>query len=286
MNPILLAVISLGTIGAVGSLILYLASKKFEVYEDPRIGEIQDILPAANCGGCGYPGCSGFASACVTSESLENLFCPVGGHGTMEQVAHILGKSVAKAAPQIAVVKCNGTCENRPRTNQYNGAPSCAIASTLYGGDTGCSAGCLGLGDCVGVCAFDAIHINPGTLLPEVDEDKCTSCGACIKACPKTIIELRKKEPKSRRIYVSGVNKEKGGIAKKSCNVACIACSKCQKACPFEAISIENNLAYINDDKCRLCRKCVDQCPTSAIIELNFPPKKEEKVVEVETANS
>ena len=163
----------------------------------------------------------------------------------------------------------------RPRTNRYDGATNCSIAASLYGGDTGCSFGCLGLGDCVESCLFDAIHINPNTLLPEVDEEKCTSCGACVKACPKDIIELRKQGPKSRRIYVSCVNKEKGGVAKKSCNVACIGCTKCQKECPFEAITIENNLAYIDDDKCRLCRKCVAVCPTHSILELNFPPRKE-----------
>ena len=279
MSLILLAIISLGTIGAVGAVILYFVSKKFEVYEDPRIGQVQEILPAANCGGCGYPGCSGFAAACVKSDSLDGLFCPVGGAETMQNVAKILGKAVEASAPKLAVVKCNGTCDNRPRNNVYDGATTCAIASALYGGETGCSYGCLGLGDCVSVCTFDAIAINPETMLPEVDEEKCTSCGACVKACPKLLIELRKKGPKSRRIYVSCANKDKGGPAKKACNVACIACSKCYKVCPFEAITISNNLAYIDDDKCRLCRKCVDECPTSAITSLNFPPKKE-KVAE------
>ncbi|MGL4806047.1 MAG: 4Fe-4S binding protein, partial [Bacteroidales bacterium] len=148
---------------------------------------------------------------------------------------------------------------------------------SLYGGETGCSFGCHGLGDCVTVCPFDAIHINPETQLPEVDEDKCTACGACVRACPKFIIELRKKGPKSRRVFVSCVNKDKGAIAKKACNVACIGCSKCLKACPFEAITISNNLAYIDYNKCKLCRKCVDVCPTHAIQELNFPPKKKEE---------
>ena len=193
----------------------------------------------------------------------------------MGQVATILGKEAASAEPMVAVVRCNGTCTARPRTNQYDGVQSCAIASTLYGGETGCSFGCLGYGDCVSVCNFDAIHINPETGLPEVDEDKCTSCGACVKACPKNIIELRKKGPKSRRIYVSCVNKDKGGVAKKACANACIGCGKCAKECPFEAITVENNLAYIDYTKCRLCRKCVAVCPTGAIHELNFPPRKE-----------
>lgn len=275
MDFIILAIISLGSIGAVSSIILFAASKKFEVYEDPKIAEVQDALPAANCGGCGYPGCAGFADACVKAASLDTLFCPAGGNETMSKVALILGKTVEEAVPRIAVVRCNGTCENRPAVNQYDGARSCAVASSLYGGETACSYGCLGMGDCVAVCTFDALHINPVTGLAEVDEDKCTSCGACIKACPKNLIELRKKGPKSRRIYVSCRNKDKGAQARKACAVACIACNKCVKVCPHDAITIENNLAFINDDACRLCRKCVSECPTSAILELNFPPRKE-----------
>lgn len=280
MSVLLTAVATLGIIGAGSAAILYVVGQKFKVEEDPRIEEVQEALPAANCGGCGFPGCAAFAGACVKSDDLEGLFCPVGGQETMNQVAAILGKTVAASAKKLAVVRCNGTCEHRPRTNLYDGASNCTIASALYGGNTGCSFGCLGLGDCVDSCAFDAIHINPETMLPEVVEDKCTACGACVRACPKDLIELRKQGPKSRRIFVSCRNQDKGGVAKKSCDVACIGCSKCFKVCPFEAITIENNLAYIDDDKCRLCRKCVVVCPTSAIWELNFPvrkPPKEEK---------
>lgn len=272
---ILTAIVTLGGIGIVSSALLYIASKKFEVYENPLIAQVQEVLPAANCGGCGYPGCAGFASACVHASSLDDLLCPVGGADVMRRVAVILGKNAASADPKIAVVRCNGDCEARPRTNQYDGAPNCAVASSLYGGETGCSYGCLGYGDCVTACTFGAIRINPSTGLPEVREEQCTSCGACVKACPKNIIELRNKGPKSRRIYVCCVNGEKGGVARKSCTNACIGCSKCEKECPFEAIGVTGNLAYIDFRKCRLCRKCVSVCPTRAIHELNFPPRKE-----------
>ena len=203
------------------------------------------------------------------------LLCPVGGGPVMAKVATILGKEAGTTEPMVAVVRCNGTCQARPRTNSYDGTKSCAIASTLYGGETNCSFGCLGYGDCVNACAFDAIHINPATGIAEVDEEKCTSCGACVKACPKSIIELRKKGPKSRRIYVSCVNKDKGAAARKACANACIGCGKCAKECPFEAITVTNNVAYIDYTKCRMCRKCVAVCPTGAIHELNFPPRKE-----------
>ncbi|KGN87803.1 Fe-S cluster domain-containing protein [Porphyromonas gulae] len=282
---ILTTVIVLATIGAIGALVLFLAAKKFEVKEDPRIGLVAEVLPQANCGGCGFPGCSGFANACVKAESLEGLLCPVGGAAVMGQIADILGMAAAAQDPKIAVVRCNGNCDARPRTNLYDGASSCAVAASLYSGDTGCSFGCLGLGDCVDACGFDAIRINPTTLLPEVVEDACTACGACVKACPKSIIELRKKGPKSRRIFVSCVNKDKGGAAKKACSNACIGCSLCLKQCQFEAITIENNLSYIDHTKCRMCRKCVDVCPTNAIHELNFPPKKKvEPAVATEAA--
>ena len=274
MNLILIAVISLGAIALVLAAILYVASKKFAVYEDPRIAQVGEVLPQANCGGCGYPGCSGLADACVKAGSLEGKFCPVGGQPVMAKVADILGLAAGETEPMVAVVRCNGTCANRPRINQYDGAKSCAIAASLYGGETGCSYGCLGCGDCVAACQFDAIHMNPETGLPEVDETKCTACGACVKACPKAIIEIRPQGKKSRRVYVSCVNKDKGAVARKACTVSCIGCGKCVKTCPFEAITLENNLAYIDPNKCKSCRKCVEVCPQNSIIELNFPPRK------------
>lgn len=274
MDVLTVAIISLGTIGAVSAIILYFVAQKFKVQEDPRIDEVEACLPGANCGGCGSAGCRNFAEKCTKASSLDGLLCPVGGSATMSKVAAILGMEVATSDPKIAVVRCNGSCANRPRTSVYNGAHSCAISHSLYIGETNCSYGCLGEGDCVNACQFDAIKINPETRLPEVDEEKCVACGACVKACPRHIIELRKKGPKSRRVFVSCVNKDKGGVARKACSTACIGCGKCAKECPFEAITVIDNVAYIDYNKCRLCRKCVDVCPTGAIHALNFPPKK------------
>ena len=274
MNVILIAVISLGVIALIAAAILYIASKKFAVYEDPRIAQVAAVLPQANCGGCGYPGCNGFADACVKAGSLEGKLCPVGGQPVMAKVADILGLAATASEPKVAVVRCNGTCANRPKVNEYDGAKSCLIMSSLYGGETGCAYGCLGCGDCVSACQFGAIKINPETGIPEVDEAKCTACGACAKACPRRIIEIRPQGKKSRRVYVRCVNKDKGGVARKACAAACIGCGKCFKVCPFQAITFENNLAYIDGAKCKSCRKCEEACPQGAIIALNFPPRK------------
>lgn len=274
MSVVLITIITLGGLGSLAAVILFAAAQKFKVFEDPRIDQVEEALPAANCGGCGFPGCRAFAEALVKADDISALNCPVGGATTMSAVAGILGKEAAQAAPMVAVLRCNGSCENRPRLNNYQGATSCAVAAALYGGETGCSYGCYGLGDCVEACNFDAMYMDPETGLPVIIEDNCVACGACVKACPKSIIELRKKGPKSRRIFVSCVNKDKGAVAKKACAVACIGCAKCQKVCPHDAITVENNLAYIDYDKCKLCRKCVEVCPTNAIHEINFPPRK------------
>lgn len=264
-----IAIITL--LGVVLAVVLYLVANKFKVEEDPRIDEVEKVLPGANCGGCGHAGCRAFAQSCVAASDLDDNFCPVGGNDVMKKVADVLGFEVKEKAPMVAVVRCNGTCGNRPVTNDYDGYKSCRVKAALYSGDTGCFYGCLGCGDCVAACQFGAISMDPETGLPVVDEEKCTACGACVKACPKRIIELRNKGPKGRRVFVSCVNMEKGGVARKSCKAACIGCGKCAKECPFEAITVEHNVAYIDFTKCKLCKKCVAVCPTGAIHTANFP---------------
>lgn len=278
MEVILIAVIVLGAIGLISALVLFFVSKKFAVKEDPRIAQVSEVLPQANCGGCGFPGCSGMASACVKAAdqgSLDGLSCPVGGQDVMEKIAGILGMQVAAASPKLAVVRCNGTCENRPRIVSYDGVKNCRIANTTCGGETACSYGCLGCGDCVSACQFDAIHINPATEIPEVDSSKCTACGACAKACPRNIIEIRNvKGSKKMGLVVECMNKDKGAVAMKACKAACIACTKCEKVCAFDAVHITDNLAYIDPTKCKLCRKCEEACPKNVIKALNMPARK------------
>ena len=272
MNETLLfTIITLCAIGVFAAIILYYVAQKFKVYEDPRIDEVEKMLPGANCGGCGYPGCRGFADAMVANDDISALYCNVAGADLMGQIATHLGKATPIKEAQVAVVKCNGSCTNRKRTNSYDGTQSCAIQASLYGGETACSFGCLGCGDCVTVCDFGAIKIDKKTLLPVIDDKLCTACGSCVTACPKTIIELRKKAPRRKKIFVSCSNYDKGGVARKACDAACIGCGKCVKVCPFDAITIDKNLAYIDSFKCKLCRKCVAECPTKAIVEVGFP---------------
>ncbi len=275
MNDVILyTIITLGGIGAVSAVILYFVAQKFKVFEDPRIDEVEEVLPSANCGGCGYPGCRNFAEACVKTDDLGSLFCPVGGNDCMSDVASVLGQTVEAKEPQVAVLLCNGSSANRKRTSEFDSAANCTIAANTYGGDTDCTHGCLGLGECVDACGFDAMYMDEETGLPVVIEDACTACGACVEACPKDLFQLRNKGKKSKRIYVSCMNTDKGAPAKKACDVACIGCSKCFKECKFDAITMANNKAYIDYEACKLCRACVAVCPTGAIHEINFPLRK------------
>ncbi len=284
MNSIIpVTVISLSLLALVSAIILYFIAQRFKVIEDFRIDEVQAVLPSANCGGCGFAGCRSLAEALVKADNFDGLNCPVGGAEVMQKAAKILGKEAPVTDPLVAVLLCNGTPENRPYTSKYSGAADCRISSSLYIGETDCSYGCLGYGDCERSCSFDAIHIDPVTKLPVINDDKCIGCGLCVKACPRKIIELRKKAKKSRKIYVACSNCDKGGPARKACKVACIACTKCVKVCEFGAITIENNLAYIDAGKCTFCRKCVTECPTNSIIELNFAPRKPKVEVQTET---
>lgn len=278
-TTIIWTIVILSALGLVLALVLFFIAKKFKVEEDPRIDEVEKVMPGANCGGCGFAGCRAFADAAVKAPNLDNNFCPVGGNEVMKKVGAILGYEIKEKAPMVAVVRCNGTCTNRPKTNVYDGFQSCKVKAALYSGDTGCSYGCLGCGDCVAACKFGAITMNPETGLPVVDEEKCTACGACAKACPKHVIELRNKGPRGMRVFVSCINHDKGPVAKKACAAACIGCGICVKTCTKGAIVLDNNVAYIDSEKCKLCRECEAMCPTGAIHGVGFPKELDKEAV-------
>jgi len=266
------AISALGGLAFLASLLLYYISKRFSVEEDPQQEEVLELLPGVNCGACGYPGCRGFAEALVKGAkagSIDGLYCPPGGAEGMARIGEYLELEAGAGVASLAVCRCGGSKEKSPRKLSYDGPASCSISHSLFAGDKGCPFGCLGMGDCVVPCDFDAIFIDPLTLLPVIDEEKCTSCGKCAQACPRTLIQIRPKGKRNKRVWVNCRSQEKGAVAKSHCEVACIGCGKCAKVCPVDAITLENNLAYIDPNTCIACGKCVPVCPTSAI-ECNF----------------
>ncbi len=263
----------MAAIGGGAAIILYFVAQKFKVIEDPKIDLVDEALPGANCGGCGYAGCRAFAENLVKAESMEGFFCPVGGNETMKILAPILGVEADEKKPQIAVLRCNGSIKNSIPKFEYDGDQTCSFTTNLTAGVGGCQFGCLGGGECVDACDFDAMYMDPETNLPVV-KSNCVACNACVKACPRDILELRNRGPKEKRIFVACVNQEKGPLAKLNCSVACIGCKACVKVCNFDAITVNNFLAYIDYEACTLCRKCVEVCPTDAIHEVSFKPRK------------
>jgi len=271
-SSIINAIITMSAIGVVSAIILFFIAQKFKVIEDPRIDIVEEALPKANCGGCGYAGCRAFAEGMVKAGTMEGFFCPVGGNDLMKSLGPLLGLIPEEKAPQIAVLRCNGSIKNSIPKFEYDGDHTCSFTTNLTAGLGGCQFGCLGGGECVDACNFDAMYMDPITNLPVV-KDNCVACNACVLACPRNILELRNRGPKDKRIYVACMNEEKGPLAKLNCTVACIGCNACVKVCNFDAIHVNNFLAYIDYEKCTLCRKCVEVCPTDAIHEINFKPR-------------
>ena len=263
MDTIIISSIVLGSVGIVSAVILFFVSKKFYVYEDPRIDEVALLLPGANCGGCGFAGCRNFAETVVKSAGLNGRSCPPGGVSVNSAIAELFGASTGDETPKQLIVRCNGDCENAPAKTIYDSISSCAYFNMLEVGESGCAYGCLGCGDCVKACKFDAIEIDPKTKLPLVN-DACVLCGACAKACPRSIIDIVPKQQQGV-VYVACMNKDKGGEAKKNCAVACIGCKKCEKSCEYSAVTVNDNLAIINGATCTACGNCKEGCPTKAI---------------------
>ena len=257
---ILIATAVVTAIGLLCAVILAVASRIFEVKSNPKTEQIRACLPGANCGACGYAGCDGYAAALADETETNTALCTPGAAKVAADIADVLGVAPAEVTKKVALVHCNGNCNNTSKKADFQGAKSCSAAKLLFGGDGKCLYGCLGYGDCLTVCEYDAIHIVNG--VASVDIDACTVCGRCAKVCPNALIEII---PATKPVAVKCNNKDKGAVARKNCTVACIGCMKCEKVCPTEAIKVENNLSRIDYDKCIACGACADACPTNAI---------------------
>ncbi|MFH1710403.1 MAG: RnfABCDGE type electron transport complex subunit B [bacterium] len=261
---ILISIISLALIGGLSGVLLAFASEKFKVERDPKVEEVLNLLPRANCGACGYPSCIALAEAIIAG-GADPAACKVGGESTANKIAESLGKGKCEVKERTtAHVFCGGSNKNCGKKFEYNGISDCDAVLLVGGGNKLCSYGCLGYGACAKVCKFDALKMGSNGL-PVINPEKCVACGKCIVACPKKIIGYI---PRSAKIAVNCSTKDKGAYVRKICKVGCIACKMCEKACAPGAITMRENLPVIDYNKCTACLECVRVCPMKTIVEI------------------
>lgn len=260
--PVITATLIVTAIAAVLGAIIVLVFHFFSVEADPKEADITEMLPGANCGGCGYSGCSGYAAALASGAETEVDKCAVGGEKTMRDIATYLGQAPGAYVPKVALVHCQGSCDKVSNRYQYEGSMNCKTASELYGGPFNCQFGCVGLGDCSSVCEYDAIHVENG--VAKVDPKACMACGACAKACPRHLIHI---EPKYEKLHVNRCsNPEPGKKVRVICTTGCIGCTLCMRKCPSKAIHMEESLAVIDQNLCTQCGTCSSVCPAHSIV--------------------
>ena len=258
MNTIIYSVLVLSGLGIIFGLGLAIASKILAVESDPRIEEIESLLPGANCGACGFPGCRGLAEAIVLGKVPVSA-CPVNKDSS--PIAQVMGVAIEQGGRKVARLRCLGGKNEAVERFIYQGIQDCYAAHTMGGGHKGCEHGCLGLGTCAVACPFDAIIMNDNGL-PEVNEDKCTGCGICVNSCPRALFILG---GENQPITVLCRSIAKGAVVRKVCKTGCIGCGLCVKNCPVTAITMKDNLAEINPDICTGCGICVEKCPMKTI---------------------
>ncbi len=261
---IVTALIALGSLTLLLAIMLILANKKLYVYEDPRIDIVEDMLPKANCGACGHPGCRPFAEALVGGKVLPGK-CTVSSDAGRQAIASFLGVDAGAEEKRVARLACGGGLNVAINRAKYEGIQSCQAASLVSGGGKGCFWGCLGLGDCEVVCDFDAITMNEFGL-PVVDVNKCTACGDCVEVCPKDLFSL---QPISNRLWVNCKNLEHGDDILEECQVACTACGRCAMDAPANLITMVNNLPVVNYSENHNTLVPIQRCPTGAIVWLD-----------------
>ena len=261
ITGIIIAAVIVGCVGLFIGAFLGIAGQKLAVEVDEREEAITAVLPGTNCGGCGYAGCSGLAAAIVAGEA-EIGGCPVGGAPVAALIGEIMGQKAGEQTRMTAFVKCAGTCEKASTDYQYYGVEDCSMMAFVQnGGPKSCKHGCMGYGTCVKACPFDAIHVVDGVAV--VDKEACKACGKCVAACPKKLIEL---VPYDQIHLVQCSSRDKGKDVMSVCKVGCIGCKMCQKVCPADAITVEDNIAHIDPEKCTNCGACAEKCPKKIIL--------------------
>ena len=261
MSDMLFAAAMIGGVGLFVGVFLGFASKVFAVKVNQKEKDILEILPGANCGGCGYSGCAALAAALAQGEAPANA-CVVGQETVANQIRWIIGGENERAVHKVAFVRCSGDCNSTFDRYEYTGPKSCAsVALAPQGGPKSCSFGCIGCGDCAKVCDYGALSIVRGVAV--VDEEKCLDCRKCMNACPKgLIVEI----PYYRAAHIGCMNPLKGKSVMENCRIGCIACGKCAKNCPAQAIDLSGGFPVIDYEKCTDCGACREGCPRHCII--------------------
>lgn len=259
MNEILTPVLIVAGIGLLAGLILAVASIVMAVPKDEKAEAIRDMLPGANCGACGFSGCDGYAKALSSGEAKPGL-CTVGGAPVAKTISEYLGCDAGDVEAKVALVHCLGSYDNTSDKVEYEGIATCAGAAIVAGGVASCQYGCMGLGDCVAACQYDAISVCNG--VAKIDPARCRGCSMCVKACPKHLITF---VPATKQAVVRCSNCDKGALTNKVCKIGCIGCMKCEKTCQHDAVHVVNSLAAVDPAKCVGCGDCVSACPRHCI---------------------